>query len=499
MIVVINPSNASGFSFKGLNAYCSHDQDNAATAERVDWIEGRNLATDDPSQAWKIMAATARAQNDLKAAAGIRAGRASKNGPVLHVVMSFDKDEPQDRAAMMAAADELLSQLGADPAKMRGKAKPKRRQFADEHQAMIYAHNDGTSGRHLHLMVNRVHPETGLNLPTSNDQLKAQKWALDYSKRHGTAHKTPARAENNRDRKAGEYVKANRRKSRNVYELEKALGKPGNDNAKAAGLREELRKKAAALALRGRNLAKIQRQERDRLADGHKQRKTALARDLQRKINQAKTAVREAYRPKWRSLERRQAKERQTFEALEKSFFGRIGNTFKTVKLSQRIRDDDRSGVITRTFRILSNGGDRKAYFDKAQERARTALKGEQRKALASEREKLQSAQAGKYGRLRAAYFDERSKLRASQATAQAALKQDWKDRAAERDKALKAFEMAQTFKAATAPPSGGKARTDDQYRAALVERYRRAVDPDRQPAKEQDNERDTDKDGRGR
>ena len=70
MIVVINPSGSAGQSFKGLHAYCAHDQDRANTSERVDWIETRNVAANDPAQAWKIMAATARAQNDIKRAAG---------------------------------------------------------------------------------------------------------------------------------------------------------------------------------------------------------------------------------------------------------------------------------------------------------------------------------------------------------------------------------------------------------------------------------------------
>ena len=312
MIVVINPSSGSGHSFKGLHAYCSHDQGQAQSAERVDWIDSRNLAADDPHAAWKIMAATAKAQNELKAAAGVRAGRASKHGPVMHVVLSFDKDEPTDRDSMQTAADEFLSSLGADPAKMRGKSKPKRRQFADEHQVMMYAHSD-TGNAHLHLMINRVHPHTGVNLPSNNDQIKAQKWALDYSKRHGTEHKTPARSENMADRDAGEYVKANRRKSRNLYELEKAL-EPVNDNKRFIALKEQQVKKDAALALRGRNLAKTQAAAMKRITAAHKKRQAALARSAQTQINKVRSAIREDFRPEWRDLRKDQAKEKRLFD-----------------------------------------------------------------------------------------------------------------------------------------------------------------------------------------
>ena len=70
MIVVVNPSSKAGHSFKGLHAYCSHDQKRAQTSERVDWISTLNVAVEDPNQAWKVMAATAYSQNQLKQANG---------------------------------------------------------------------------------------------------------------------------------------------------------------------------------------------------------------------------------------------------------------------------------------------------------------------------------------------------------------------------------------------------------------------------------------------
>ena len=147
MIVVINPSGSAGRSFKGLHAYCAHDPDRADTSERVEWMDTRNIAANDPEQAWKVMVATAGAQNELKRAAGVRAGRTSKDGAVMHVIMSFHEDEPSDPASMKEAADDFLSKFGVDPAKMRGKSKPSRRQFADEHQVIMYAHRDtGTCG-----------------------------------------------------------------------------------------------------------------------------------------------------------------------------------------------------------------------------------------------------------------------------------------------------------------------------------------------------------------
>ena len=445
MNVVINPTGGkAGHSFKGLHAYCAHDQGSAQTSERVDWIETRNIGTDDPAQAWKVMVATAQAKDSLKRAAGIRAGRPEKSGPVMHVVLCFDKDEPSDHEAMTAAADEFLSRLGVDPAKMRGKNKPKTRQFADEHQVIMYAHRD-TDHHHLHLMINRVHPQTGVNLPSNNDYNKASDWALDYSKRHGTDHKTPARAENKVARQKGDYVKAKRRKSRNVYEQEKALEQASNDNEAVQSLLDQQRKKDAALSLKGRNMKALQAREWNQLIKTHQERKAAIGRYLQTEINKAKAAVREEYRPAWRSLAERQQKERQTFEGLEKSFFGRAGNIFKTVKLSANLIRQDKTGIITRTFRILTNAGERKAYFDKAQERARRALGKEQAQKLDSIIQAKKRVHAERMESNRAVFKVERQDIADQHAAKVAQFRQDWKERTAERKTAFE--KMAQLAK----------------------------------------------------
>lgn len=435
MIVVVNPSNSNGHSFKGLHAYCAHDTDRAQTSERVDWIDTRNIGANDPSQAWKIMAATAAAQNDLKRASGIRAGRAPKDGAVTHVVLSFAKGEPTDRESLQAAADGFLAQFGVDPARQRSKTKRKERQFADEHQVVMYAHTD-TDNTHVHLMINRVHPQTGRLLPDNNNFDKAQKWALEYSKKHGTDHLTPARQENRDMRENGEYVKGERRKSRNMYELEKTISRTANDNDRVASVKDQQRRKDANLSLRGRNLQKLQAAELDKLVDGHKQRKAALGRDLQRKINKARSAIREEYRPKWRELQKVQRSERQTFAELEKSFFGRASNIVKTVKLSADLMRHGESGIIARSFRILSNAGARREYFDKAQERARKALQREQADKLSLRTKSLKDAQAGKYAQNRAVFFESRAQLFNKQVLQSKELQDAWQQRTADRKKA---------------------------------------------------------------
>ena len=117
-----------GRGFGGLARYLELGR-NGNDPDRVDWIEARNLPTNDPQTASLLMRATA-AQSD----------RVQK--PVYHIALSFDPDDAVDRATMLRVADRLLRDLGLQ-----------------EHQALIVAHGD-TRHAHLHIMVNRVHPQT---------------------------------------------------------------------------------------------------------------------------------------------------------------------------------------------------------------------------------------------------------------------------------------------------------------------------------------------------
>lgn len=438
MIVVVNPSSKAGQSFKGLHAYCSHDQKRAQTSERVDWISTRNVAAEDPNHAWKVMVATAYAQNQLKQANGIRSGKAPKDGAVMHVVMSFDKDEPTSPEDMQTAADELLANLGADPAKMRAKNKPKRRQFADEHQVIMYAHSD-TDNTHLHLMVNRVHPQTGVVLPTNNDHNKAQAWALKYSKRHGTDQKTPARAENDEMRKDGEYVKADKRKTRNAYEQDQKNHAASNDNKRLANVIEQQRAKDADLAKRVRALTEKKSEDFAKLIADHKKRASDLGKDLQTHINKSKATAREIYRPKFRELKEEQAAELKTFRALEKTFFGRAANSFNVVKATVKDIGGQRRGFNLKTFKSATNAGGREEYMQLAQNRARRSLELEQARKVSEATNRLKSVHATKMGENRAYLEAKRAELKQRHVDRENRLNQERQLRNAEREKAINA------------------------------------------------------------
>jgi len=50
-----------------------------------------------------------------------------------------------------------------------------------EHQALLVAHED-KSHAHVHVMLNVVHPETGLRLNDDFERRRAQAWALEYER-----------------------------------------------------------------------------------------------------------------------------------------------------------------------------------------------------------------------------------------------------------------------------------------------------------------------------
>lgn len=133
---------SSSRSFGSLGAYLVAGRSGTET-DRVAWSVGRNLPADDPVLAARIMEATA-AQN----------ARVEK--PVYHLALSFDPGDAVDRAAMERVADRVVERLGLG-----------------EYQVLVVAHQD-REHPHVHLLVNRVHPETGRAWSRWRDQVLVQ-------------------------------------------------------------------------------------------------------------------------------------------------------------------------------------------------------------------------------------------------------------------------------------------------------------------------------------
>ena len=107
---------APGRSFGGVADYCLHDrwvpgEPHPESAERVEWTETRNVATDQGERASRIMAATAEASPELKRLAGGAATGRKLEKPVCHYSLNWAKDEKPDRQEMRRAVEESLKAL----------------------------------------------------------------------------------------------------------------------------------------------------------------------------------------------------------------------------------------------------------------------------------------------------------------------------------------------------------------------------------------------------
>lgn len=154
-----------GTSFKGVMQYLAHDPDHAVTSERLAWTHTLNLAHDEVDAAVAEMRTTALNADVLKAEHGI-GGRAVEK-PVRHISLNWHPSETPDRAAMIDAAQSFLKHMGWD-----------------EHQAVLIAHDD-KAYRHVHLVVNAIHPETGRKLDDGYERRRAQAWGLAYEQEQG--------------------------------------------------------------------------------------------------------------------------------------------------------------------------------------------------------------------------------------------------------------------------------------------------------------------------
>lgn len=494
MIVVANPSGRSGLSFKGLHAYCANDPDRAESKERVEWISTRNLSSD-PDRAWKEMVATAMMADQLKASAGVKAGRNTKTGPVLHLVLSFDQEEDLSRGALEAAADKMLASLGADPAKMRGKSKPSRRQFADEHQSIMYAHSD-TKNMHLHIMVNTVHPEHGIRLPTSNNYRKLQSWALEHTRQAGTEHKYPVRAENAEMRGNGEYVKGPKRVTRNMWELQQAVREPVNDNGRAEAILAKQRAKDAALLKHSRELATQQREERTSLDDGFKQSKVRLAAELKTNNNRDRAQIREEFRPKYRDLKARHEQERRVFAELEKTVFGRASNMAKAIQASREdIQDGSNKGAVARAFRILTRSTERKEAFDRRLKREERELRSEHREKLTQANQSRIDAHKKALADKRETYLENSAAMKERHEAEHADIKNAWNKRVEERqayiNKKIDAEPLRKDILGQHRKAALNQALMDRMNALDKAGKLRADFYKEREAAREQDNDKD--------
>lgn len=172
-----------GSSFKSALQYYLHDKQED-THERVAWAQTENMRTEDPYKAWRVMAYTAKEQDRLKEASGqSRAGRKLER-PVFAYSLAWHPEQDPDAEHMLETARESLEMMGLS-----------------DHECVIVAHQDEPQ-KHVHVIVNRVHPITGMAGDVRNSKRKFSEFASEYERRHGKIY-CERREENAKKREEG--------------------------------------------------------------------------------------------------------------------------------------------------------------------------------------------------------------------------------------------------------------------------------------------------------
>jgi hypothetical protein len=406
-----------GRSFKGAARYYLHDK-GAETTGRVAWAETVNLPTADPDKAWRMMAHTAMTQDALKEAAGVKATGRKLTAPVFSYSLSWHPSEKPTREDMAQAARETLSVLGLDG-----------------HQAMIVCHNDEPHP-HVHVLVNRVNPQSGVAATLSLSKRKLSEWALDYERRRGHVF-VEKRAENAEKRARGEQT-FEPRVSRDQFDL-----KAANDNLTAEFIRAEWKRRTAELFNRERMLQRTQRAEVKAAEQFHSSERLRVIAEADAELVQRQDEVKARYKPRWADLFKRQRTERYKFERRERTPLGTIWNIAQAAheltrgndRQKRHVRDAAEGNAFGVLFAIVSR--DQRLF---ALERKHTRERKELASSQGFDRRKAEKDLRARKGKaldmLKVGFLEVMKRLRGAHAAQEQALKDDWRDFSKKRDKA---------------------------------------------------------------
>ena len=262
-----------------------------------------NLSTQDVKWAWHEMTETYWAQDALKQASGHDTRGRKNTKPVLHYSLSWAPSENPSREEMQRAAISSLKALGLS-----------------EHEALIAAHTD-KKHPHLHIIVNTVHPQTGLTADLKFTKLALSRWAQEYEQEHGLH--CEERVKNNEERE--------KQKSRHLDPTDLLMGRKTGPNALLMSASKEQNGRAPYVPVKYRNVSrkiwldkkevidrmKAMRRELDaeiKEAQGELWKRQVAERDAldqqtENAINQAMHAVGDHYRPYWREMYKVQRQE----------------------------------------------------------------------------------------------------------------------------------------------------------------------------------------------
>lgn len=428
---------ATGTSFKGVFAYLQHDkrlegQDVNSTSDRVEWQEFRNLATENPDMAYRIMRATANQQDALKREAGQSLAGNKSDKVVFHYSLAWHPDEKDGmtKTEMMRAADESIKALGADG-----------------HQAAIIAHND-TKHPHLHVVINRVNPEHGKMLDLWKYQERLSKWALGYEQSRGTIY-CEQREMNWKRRDLGETFSADKGEAYHKHDQAKGLGH-ANDN-EIRKIMAAQKAKDAALAESGAAMHERHSKEWKDLSKWYATGKGKIAGtsagDTPTPFQKARAQIKEQYRPAWREHYAKQRTETKAFEKREKRILGKLENVVAAVKMNKELAATDKGHAQSSLFNFLTSSKARADALEHLHAVQTRQLGAAQNADVGAAISKIKTDQQTAYKAHRKRFSSKRETLKADQGGEKQQLRQQWQERHQERERVLNVVRRMETLK----------------------------------------------------
>ena len=422
---------AQGRSFKGAFAYYLHDkrQDSDAaylsTAERVAWLETRNLATDSPQTARRIMIATA------QEAAAKKAGQTGRKDvkPVLAFSLAWHPSEAEGltRAEMVRAADEALQ-----VAKL------------DHLQAVLIAHND-TAHPHLHIVLNRIDPHTGKLASTPPQMARdLDKWAYEYEKARGVIVSPERAAKYERTEKAHRERTPNERKAyvdgakAKAAQQAEALRVTAAD---AKGQVEPLPRVALADArattkppTEGQILKALQDDQKRKhkeqwaqLAEANKSARAAVYDRFGGAFKARAAMHKQEMKPYWRQFFREQEQQEKARREMERTAKGLLAVSLEAARWQMKNGQTPKRGLLAMTFANVISRQRREAVFAAVKEHDRAELV----KAMGESRDQkmntIKAERASALAQQRKAYEARRAALIEAQNAEREKIREAWR------------------------------------------------------------------------
>lgn len=328
-----------GHSFTGALAYYLHDkrqgdEPQPQTSERVAWTQTRNLMTDDPNLARRIMVATALQSAELKKAAGVKNSGRKSNLHVYAYSLAWHPDEAGEinKAEMIAAVDASLKELKADHL-----------------QSIIVCHTD-QNHPHVHVIINRVDPADGRMHPFKNDRLQLSDWANKYERERGHIV-TPAREE--------------KRKQRELHADKKARQDFALAKRKEASARAKSDMSPASMLKDLGDAQKVRhRQEWRELSATNKKRRNAIYDDFRNRIVGASALHKKEVKPFWAQHFRKERDRKKEFNERETGIIGVVQNAMAATAYQHMTGEMDGRGKLSATFSNVLSSQKRRAAFD---------------------------------------------------------------------------------------------------------------------------------------